>query len=351
MSKRLTIGAATFDDFEGVFFTFQAIRLANLERLDELDLVVVDNNPNGAEGEATRDFCKKAGIRYLPETNWRSTAVRDRIFGEAEAPWAMSIDPHVLFEPGTIARLLEFLDQEDPESVDLYHGPMLYDYLRDECPATHMEPVWRSDMFGTWGHDDRGKDPNGEPFEIPMHGLGLFVSRVAAWPGFCRLFQGFGGEEGYIHAKVEAAGGKTYCLPFLRWVHRFQRPRGVNYPLNVRERIRNYCFGHLETGKDPQEMLDHFAETHSQVDAGEILIFAREVWALFQKDPVAAIAMIHDADPQPVPVEVLEPIPFAAPRGQDTWHETNVAFGAPIEIEVLGRTFRVNKAMVSWSIR
>ena len=49
--KVLTIGAATYDDFEGVFFTFQALRLANLERLDSLDLVVIDNNPTSSEGK------------------------------------------------------------------------------------------------------------------------------------------------------------------------------------------------------------------------------------------------------------------------------------------------------------
>ena len=49
------------------------------------------------------------------------------------------------------------------------------------------------------GTDDRGRDSNGEPFEIPMQGLGMFSCRKEAWLGFNPLFNGFGGEEGYIH--------------------------------------------------------------------------------------------------------------------------------------------------------
>lgn len=346
--KRLTIGAATFDDFEGVFFTFQALRLANLERLDELDLVVVDNNPDSTEGEATAQFCKKAGIRYFPERVWRSTAVRNRVFEEAAAPWALCVDPHVLLEPQTIARLLEFIDGRPVHSLgDLYHGPMLYDYLGDECPATHMAPEWRAEMFGTWGHDDRGKDPDGKPFEIPMHGLGLFLSRVASWPGFNPLFQGFGGEEGYIHEKVKQAGGRTWCLPFLRWVHRFQRPRGINYPLNVRERVRNYCIGWIETGKDPQEVLDHFREAQPQIDGEEILADARRLLAI--EDPDEALAAVHM--PAPEPVAKKEAIPFETRPMQEVWHQTDVELGDVLEIEVFARKFRVKGFSLNWSIR
>ncbi len=349
--KVLTIGAATFDDFEGVFFTFQAIRLANLERLESLDLVVIDNNPTSAEGMATADFCDKANIRYFPEPTKRTTAIRDRIFREALAPWAMSIDPHVLFEPNTISKLIYYVGLRNKHCKDILHGPMLYDYLGDETPATHMEPVWRDNMFGTWGHDERGKDPAAEQFEIPMHGLGLFACRVDAWPGFSPLFRGFGGEEGYIHEKIRAQGGKAYCLPFLRWVHRFQRPRGINYPLNIAERVHNYCVGWLETGQDPQEVLDHFATTHPGLDAKGILEKAQALATFYENDPDAAIDQIHPPEIKLAETQAAEIIPFKKPDRMETWHDTDINFGNILELEILGRKLRISKASISWAIR
>ena len=115
-------------------------------------------------------------------------------------------------------------------------------------------------MWGIWATDPRGQDPEGEPFEIPMQGLGVFSSRKAAWPGFHPGFRGFGGEEGYIHEKFRQAGGRCLCLPWLRWMHRFSRPNGVQYPLTGEDKLRNYVLGHAELGLDLAPVLQHFAE-------------------------------------------------------------------------------------------
>ncbi|MGH2614324.1 MAG: hypothetical protein ACRDJC_03720, partial [Thermomicrobiales bacterium] len=45
-----------------------------------------------------------------------------------------------------------------------------------------------------------------------------------------------------------------------RWVHRFNRPAGVPYPLFIEDKLRNYLIGHLELGLDPAPVLEHFAE-------------------------------------------------------------------------------------------
>ena len=47
MTKTLTIGMATYDDFDGVFFSVQAIRMYHKEILDDIEIVIVDNNPGG----------------------------------------------------------------------------------------------------------------------------------------------------------------------------------------------------------------------------------------------------------------------------------------------------------------
>ena len=336
--NKLTIGMACFDDFEGVFFTIQSLRLNNLDILEDLDLIVIDNNPEGREGKAVKDFASKAGVRYFPETSWRSTACRDLVFQNAEASFALCMDPHVLLEPGTIKRLLAFIEDKG-DSLDLYSGAMLYDYLGDECPATHFKMEWRENMWGIWGHDDRGKDPEAEPFEIPAMGLGLFLCRVQSWPGFHPLLRGFGGEEGVIHEKIRNAGGKNVCLPWLRWVHRFQRPRGISYPLKIEERIRNYCIGFLDAGLDPQGILDHFKETHPGVDGHKILLDAKEQMKNFGTDADSTLVEFRADDVLDQPIQTEPQI----------WNDTQVTLGSPLEMDVKGIKLSVRSFGISWA--
>lgn len=259
--KLLTIGMATYDDFDGVFFSIQALRMYHADVLDKIEFVIIDNNPGGAHSESIKNFTNQikhhTPVRHILNDKWKSTAVRDAIFSEATTPYVMSIDSHVLLDPGSIKKLLEFYEN-NPDTNDLIQGPMLYDCLKGII--THMDPVWRDHMYGIWATDKRGEDPNGEPFEIPMHGMGLFTCRKDAWLGFNRNFRGFGGEEGYIHEKYRKAGFKTLCLPFLRWNHRFERPNGVKYRLDLTDRIWNYFVGHIENGLDTKNVVDHFKD-------------------------------------------------------------------------------------------
>ena len=351
--KKITIGSAVFDDFEGVYFSYQSLRLNNPDRFEELDLVIVDNNPESAEGKATRSFCEKASIRYFAAPTPRSTAIRDRVFREALAPFVVCMDPHVLLEPGTVGRLIDHADEmEKSKSMDLYHGPMLYDYLDPaNTPATHMDPVWRDNMFGTWGHLEKGKDPAGDPFEIPMHGLGLFACRTKAWPGFSPLFKGFGGEEGYIHTKIKQKGGKTWCLPWLRWLHRFDRPRGNVYPLHIEERLRNYAFGWIEIDQDLEQVARHFEELHKGVPVRQIIKDAQVLYSEYMINAEEVLERIHG----PAKTEVLEIIPGPEKAnksgpliGRETWHQTKVDLGAPLAFEVLGKEFRIKGFEIEW---
>ena len=167
----------------------------------------------------------------------------------------MCIDSHVFIEPGAIRKLIDYFDT-NPETSDLLQGPLVYDNLTEI--TTHFEPVWREGMFGVWGTDSRGTDPDAEPFDIPMQGLGLAACRRDAWQGYNPRFSGFGGEEGYIHQKFRNAGARTLCLPFLRWLHRFARPMGTQYKNVWEDRIRNYLIGFEEVGLDTDEVLEHF---------------------------------------------------------------------------------------------
>jgi hypothetical protein len=131
-------------------------------------------------------------------------------------------------------------------------------------------------MYGTWECDERGIDPEAPPFEIPMQGMGLFACRREAWPGFNRMFRGFGGEEGYIHEKFRQRGGRTLCLPFLRWMHRFNRPFGVPYRNIWEDRIRNYMVGFRELGLATDQMEEHFTTLLGAEPAKAIFATIRE---------------------------------------------------------------------------
>jgi cyanophycin synthetase len=254
----LTIGMATYNDYDGVYFTLQALRL--YQDLEATELLVVDNY--GCE--ATKEFVEGwAKGRYVRSTEAVGTAAaKNLVFQEATGEAVLCCDSHVLIAPEAIARLKAYY-REHPTCGDLLQGPLVYDDL--QSMSTHFEPTWRNQMWGIWATDPRGTDLEGEPFEIPMQGMGVFSCRKQAWPGFNPRFRGFGGEEGYIHEKIRQAGGRCLCLPWLRWVHRFGRPAGVPYPLTVDDKLRNYLIGHAELGLDLTPVLEHFS-AHLEAD-------------------------------------------------------------------------------------
>ncbi len=253
--KKLTIGMATFDDYDGVYFSAQAIRLYHPEVTDDTEILVIDNNPGGNAAPHLKNLEKIPNFRYVPCGEKTGTAVRDKIFEEANSDAVLCIDSHVLIAPGAIFRLIKYFN-DHPDCNDLLQGPLLHDDLSTK--STHFKPEWNRGMYGVWGYDKRGSENNGQAFDIPMQGLGLFACSKNGWPGFHPGFKGFGGEEGYIHEKFRQRGDRTLCLPFMLWLHRFERPGGVPYTVNWEDRIRNYMLGFQELGLDTQPVIDHF---------------------------------------------------------------------------------------------
>jgi glycosyltransferase involved in cell wall biosynthesis len=248
---------AAYNDFDGVYFTLQALRL--YQDLEDTELLVVDNY--GCED--TKAFVEGwAKGRYILATDAVGTAApRDRVFREAQGEAVLCCDSHVMFVPGAIARLKAYY-RDHPDTRDLLQGPLLADDL--STVLTHQDPVWHDEMWGIWATDPRGVDAEGEPFEIPMQGLGVFSCRKDAWLGFNPAFRGFGGEEGYIHEKFRQAGARCLCLPWLRWVHRFTRTAGVPYPALLHDKVKNYIIGHTEIGLDLEPVRSHFSEWVSE---------------------------------------------------------------------------------------
>ncbi len=275
----ITFGMAVYDDFDGLYFTLKAVQLYHKNFFYNVEIIVVDNHPMGKDGAAIKHFCEQlkpfANIRYIPmETPVGTSPARQRIFDEATGNWVLVCDCHVLFDVGALDKFMEYC-AKNPESKDIVTGPLLYE--NGKAVATHFVPKWRGQMFGIWGTNIIAEDPNAEPFEIPGCGLGVFACRKQAWPGFHPASRGFGGEELYIHEKIRRNGGSALCLPFLRWAHRFGRPRGVPYPLQIWQRVRNYVLEYQELGWDVNELYNYF------VGGG---FFSREDLELLMEDPL-----------------------------------------------------------------
>lgn len=273
--KKLTIGMATYDDFDGVYFSIQALKLYQLKELEgQVQIIVIDNNPDGKHGQQVKSFVEGwAKAKYIPFSDKKSTSVRNEIFKNASGEYTLCMDSHVMFEPNAITNLLKYYE-ENPNTKNLIQGPLWYDGL-DSNMSTQFDPVWRSNMYGIWGTNKEALE-KGEPFEIPMMGLGMFSCKTSEWQGFNENFRGFGGEEGYIHEKFRQAGGKCICLPNMKWIHRFGRPNGVPYPNVLEDRVWNYFVGWLEIYKDPEHQMikdiyDHFKTSLSTERLDKIL--------------------------------------------------------------------------------
>ena len=258
MSK-LTIGMCVYNDYDGVYFTLQSLRLYHPEVMNDVEFVLVNNSADQDQANALKSLIPhiKEPIQYIEFTEFASTSVRNKIFEAANTPYVLVLDCHVLLYPGALKRLIEFFDKGLDER-NLLHGPMLFDGL--DAMYSSFSTKWSHGMQGQWVVENERTSVDDEPFEIEAQGLGLFACRKDSWLGFCKHFRGFGGEEVYIHKKYKLHGRKTLCLPFLQWVHRFTRLKSPGYPNTWQGRYRNYILGRLDLGLPFDDVDEHFVE-------------------------------------------------------------------------------------------
>ncbi len=277
--KLLTIGIATYDDYDGLYFTIQALRMYQIQGFeDKVEFVVIDNNPDSEHGKAAKIFVTNpVKGKYIPYTDKKTTFTKYEVFNHASGKYTLIMDSHVLLQENAIKNLINYYEN-NPDTKNLITGPLWYDRL--DYISTHFDPVWRGNMYGIWGTNKAAYD-KGDPFEIEMMGTGLLSCKTSNWVGVNKHFKGFGAEEGYIHQKFRIAGGKCICIPQLKWVHRFTRPNGVPYPNNLEERIWNYFIGWLEILKDPndpffQNIFTEFKQNISEEKINSIFLKAQE---------------------------------------------------------------------------
>lgn len=258
----LSVGMSTYDDYHGVYFTIQALRMYhNICDTSDVEFIVIDNNPESPQGKQTKKFIESIKQKYIPYTEKVSSFNKYKIPDHANGKYILIMDSHVLLEQNGIYNLLNYY-KNNPNCKNLIQGPLWYDNLKNI--STHFDPIWRGDMYGIWATNKVAYE-KGEPFEIPMQGMGMLSFEKSAWGGINKNFLGFGAEEGYIAEKFRQWGGKNLCLPNLKWNHRFGRPEGAKFRLNLEDRVWNYFIGWLEIYEDQnhqmiKDIYNHFKE-------------------------------------------------------------------------------------------
>lgn len=162
---KLTIGMATHEDYYGTRETIQKIKSQEPSHiLDQLEIVVVDQAPDGSHGKDVRGLVQGyawAGIRgakYVPYTERLGTsASRDKVLEEASGEVVICCDCHIEFMPGAIQSVLDYFDSY-PDSKDIVSGPILTEAIwyhgrpdrAYSVMGTHFSDHMRARMWGTW---------------------------------------------------------------------------------------------------------------------------------------------------------------------------------------------------------
>jgi hypothetical protein len=232
---KLTISMATFNDYDGLYFTIQAIRTYH-KLPANVEFLVLDNNPGSSHSAAIEHLLKSVpNSRYIPIGGKPSSWVKYEAFKHATGDIILGLDCHVLLAPRFFGRLKTFF-QNNANRLNMLTGPVVFNNLR--TIATSMNPVWNKHDFGVWMRQDLSKGYA----EVQMQGMGCFAIRKDAWVDIPSTFSGFGAEEWFMAEHVRRWGGKVISHPQMRWVHRFKWPKR-EFPLLLDDKVRNYYTG------------------------------------------------------------------------------------------------------------
>ena len=138
MKKLLTIGMATYDDFDGVYFSLQSLRMyPPIVNSEDVEIIVVDNNPSSEHGKCVKGLVEGwvPNGTYIPYQQKTSTSSRNEIFNHAKGQYCISMDCHVLFFPNALNALIDYYES-NYNCKNIVHGPLIYDDLRS--PSTHF---------------------------------------------------------------------------------------------------------------------------------------------------------------------------------------------------------------------
>lgn len=268
---KLTISMSTYDDYDGVFFTIQSLRMHHKLPADT-EFVVIDNNPDGGHSKTLSGFLKAVpNVKLVEERSRKSSFVKYDAFKHATGDVILGLDCHVLLQQGFIDGLLAWWS-ENQGSPSLLTGPLVYNDL--VSLSSHMAEEWRGSDFGTWATNGEALK-RGDPFTVPMQGMGCFSFWRTEAPHPNPDFRHFGAEEWYMAERTRRNGGKVICHPKLGWMHRFEWPPR-SFPMALDDKIVNYYRGWLELygtleHQRVRQMTDHWLKTMPQAKLDELI--------------------------------------------------------------------------------
>ncbi|HEX8692866.1 MAG TPA: glycosyltransferase family 2 protein [Longimicrobium sp.] len=198
----VSVCVCTFRRPRGLARLLEALARVSAERLQgELEVVVVDNDPEGSARETVAALAPSLPwpVRYVPEPRRGISFARNRAVAEAGAEWIAFLDDDEEPEPGWLDELLRV---QAGHAADVVAGPVM---PRFEAPV----PRWI----------ERGRF-----FEVPRHATGTRLPYADTGNVLVRasVFRALGGAEGPFSARLALAGGEDthFFLRVARAGHR-----------------------------------------------------------------------------------------------------------------------------------
>ena len=278
---KLTIGMPTYNDFDGVYFTLQALRL--YQDLADTELLVVDNY--GCEH--TKKFVEGgAKGRYILATDAVGTAAaKNRVFAEARGEAVLCCDSHVLFDPGAIARLKAYY-RSIPTAAISCKGLSWHDDLK--TISTHYKPgVAERDVGHLGDGPAREWIRRGSRSRSGCRGWG---SSVAARQRLAGLQSGLSRlrRRRRLHPREGPARREpaACACPGCAGCTASAGPAGVPYPALLFDKVRNYIIGFTEVGLDREPIRSHFS---NRLSAEQFAAMEAEAVALVEGQSAGSI--------------------------------------------------------------
>ena len=102
------MGMATFDDFDGVWFTVQAIAMYHPEVAADLWFVILDNHRRERRPPISRAWTRRVpGLRYVPFRGYSLDCGPGPDLPGGGRRRGVCLDSHVLVKPGGLAAVLD----------------------------------------------------------------------------------------------------------------------------------------------------------------------------------------------------------------------------------------------------
>lgn len=275
--RKLTIGIYVYDDYDGVRYLIDSIRINNPEILSNIEFVIIDNCPDTTNSNALMEFLttsvKNVAFNYVAYGRYPNHAYRFEAIELAKTPYVLVTESKTQFTPGSLKSLIDFFDSGMDEGR-IITGPRIKDDFSDVM--THFKYEWNGEFYGVAEKDPR-VDSQVEPFEIEGILPGVFAIRKADWRKISRA--AFASNGAYAEdvvlsmRKFLTLGKRPLCLPTFKWTCRMIKTNGKNIPDSVLNRFHNYATAFLQLGLNDKliELKTQYAEKITNERMDEII--------------------------------------------------------------------------------